>query len=238
MLIFIDESWQTISGATVATLGAVAVPTASYDRLCTQFFAMKHRVLGAQELADKEIKAGVNLTRAQFKRLTASGRSAKLEAVMQTFAIFERFGARTFAVSSTAQDDLALRCTSTVALATPYAELLHDLKRMMRQDCRDAKGQLYFDQRSHSEDLNMACAVQNFIMRRHPSWSQHFLQVPHFTLSPVSPGLQAADLVAYLAGQQVDPTNRPELAPYYARVERLEFQHRARRPRRALRLVA
>jgi hypothetical protein len=59
------------------------------------------------------------------------------------------------------------------------------------------------------------------------------MQTPHFTVSAVSPGLQAADLIAYLAAHRHDPTVRPELVPYWERVERIAF--RGQRP--SLRLV-
>jgi hypothetical protein len=68
--------------------------------------------------------------------------------------------------------------------------------------------------------------------------AEAFLQVPHFTRSAVSPGLQIADLIAYLAGQQVDPANRPELAPYWEAVTRRQFSSQGEEERPALRLVA
>lgn len=220
MLIFIDESWQTIKGVQVAALGAVAVRPTAYNRLCTKFFAMKQNVLGATELDEKEIKSGVNLTKSQFKRQAKSGASAKLDAVEEMFDILGELRARAFAVWTTDPGHLKLRSASTTNLEKPYAELLHDLKRMMRQDRPRERGQLYFDQRDHRTDRAIACAVQNYIMRTDYSWRKHFLQVPHFTLSSVSPGLQAADIVAYLAAHQIDPTYRAELSPYWARVQR------------------
>jgi hypothetical protein len=240
VLIFVDESWQTINGVRVAALGAVAIRASAYDKLSTRFFAMKQQLLGAGELSDKEIKANINLAPAAFRRRAESGSSHRLDAVDETFAILRSFRATTFAVWTTEERNLALRSTSSTTLAPPYEELLYDLRRMMREQRSPAgrKAMLFFDQRGHREDLAMACAVQNYIMRTSYSWRRHFLQVPHFTLSAVSPGLQAADLVAYLAGQQVDPANRPELTSYWERVTDLGYVRRGATPRRALRLVA
>jgi hypothetical protein len=45
----------------------------------------------------------------------------------------------------------------------------------------------------------------------------HLLQIPNYTHSAVSPGLQVADLVAHLAAHQTDPTDRPELTRWWDR---------------------
>lgn len=161
MLVFVDESWQ------VAALGAVAIRASAYDKLSTSFFAMKHRILGAEELSEKEIKGNVNLAPAAFRRRSEAGSSHRLDAVDETFAILTSFRAKTFAIWTTEQSSLSLRNTASTTLASPYAELLHDLRRMMRsqRDDRGRKAMLFFDQRGHSEDLAMACAVQNYLRR-------------------------------------------------------------------------
>jgi len=227
MLVFIDESWQSIHGIKVAALGAVAIRSSVYNRLSTAFFAMKQRLLEAEELSDKEIKGNINLSPAAFRRRTEAGSSHRLDAVDETFAILKSFRALTFAVWTTEEASLPLRNRTSTTLAYPYAELLHDLRRMMRaqQPSSGRKAMLFFDQRGHSEDLAMACAVQNYIMRTSLAWRRHFLQVPHFTRSAVSPGLQAADLIAYLAGQQIDPQHRSELGTYWTKVSNLGYLH-------------
>lgn len=98
-----------------------------------------------------------------------------------------------------------------------------------------SEGQLLFDNRGTSEDLSAACAIQNFIVRVSPDWRRRFMQTPHFTLSAVSPGLQAADLIAYLAAHRHNPSHRPELADYWTRVERIAFATKRSGP--ALRAV-
>jgi hypothetical protein len=76
---------------------------------------------------------------------------------------------------------------------------------------------LLFDQVDHKQDRRAACAIQNWMTRssyRH-MLPRRFLQVPYFTHSALSPGLQSADLVAYLAAQQADPMFRPELGAWW-----------------------
>lgn len=76
--------------------------------------------------------------------------------------------------------------------------------------------------------MHAACAIANYLARPKASrWiSSYLLQVPHYTHSAVSPGLQAADLVAYLAARQVDTSVRPELKPWWDRFNELAwYQH-------------
>jgi hypothetical protein len=170
VFVFIDESWQSINGTQVAALGGVAIPSGAYNRLCARFFSMKHKVLGATELSDKEIKANINLAPAGFRRQAAQGSSKRLEAAMQTLEMVGTYRATTFAVWTTEPKHLKLRSENSTTLAQPYAEMLFDLKRMMKQRCPKKKALLFFDQRGNAEDLAMACAVQNFLMRTGLSW--------------------------------------------------------------------
>lgn len=78
------------------------------------------------------------------------------------------------------------------------------------------KGLIHFDQVGTKEDERVGRAVQNYIVRGAGNYQQHLLQVPVFTHSSISPGLQAADLIAYLAaGQAARTDERQELKPMW-----------------------
>jgi hypothetical protein len=238
MLIFIDESWQSCNGCAVGALGAVAIPQNRYNHFCSVVWAIKANVLGAAELSQCEIKGNHCFAKSAFRRQEHHGHSTLLQAAEEMFDAMSAHGARAFAVWTTDEKKLRLRSATSTQLSEPYLELLHDLRRHMR--CvSPRKGMLFFDQRGHTEDLATACAVQNYLTRTSREWPRRFVQVPHFTRSPVSPGLQAADLVAYLAARQTDLAGRPELASYWERVKNLAYvHHTARAARPALRLVA
>lgn len=51
---------------------------------------------------------------------------------------------------------------------------------------------------------------------------------PNFTVSSLSPGLQAADTVAFLTANYADRSVRPELGPYLDRLEGLMFELRGK----------
>jgi hypothetical protein len=56
------------------------------------------------------------------------------------------------------------------------------------------------------------------------AWEQMFIQVPNFTVSAVSPGLQSADVIAHFGAHLADPTIGPELVPYLDRVRALRYE--------------
>jgi len=120
---------------------------------------------------------------------------------------------------------MLLRNEQSTALSPPYRVMLREFMKHKQAFAKGPgrQGLLFFDNRGFKEDLSAACAVQNFISRVGMEWRNHFMQVPHFTPSAVSPGIQAADLVAYLSAHQHDQDHRPALVPYWETVESLAF---------------
>jgi hypothetical protein len=92
------------------------------------------------------------------------------------------------------------------------------------------RGSIFLDQLGHREDKHAACVLQNYIARSDQRifLQRNLIQVPHYTHSAVSPGLQVADLVAYLAAQQAAPQHRPELGVWWAKFAALgRYEHGA-----------
>lgn len=228
MLFFIDETWQRVGGCDVGALGAVAIEENRYNAFCREVWKIKSTVLGANELDDSEIKGTSCFAKSAFRRLDKTGHSRLLQTADEMFDAMAKYGAKTFAAWTTDESLLLLRNPSRSELSQVYVESLNDFRRFMRGPGKSRLGKLFFDHRGRKEDLAAAATIQNFIVRVGDEWSQRFMQVPHFTPSAVSPGLQAADLVAYLAAHRVDPTHRPEVGPYWARVESLAYKHRTR----------
>jgi len=218
MLFFVDETWQTVGTNQVGALGAVAIPTARYNAFCREVFAIKSQVLGAAELTDSEFKGQNCFSKAAFKRQVLHGDSYWLEASVQLFAALKRHKARTFAIWTRNHALLDLRNPNSTALSKPYKQLLFDLRAFMQKEAKDQLGTLNFDERAHREDEATARAVSNFLIRtsggKYNRWDRHFLTIPSFTASSISPGLQAADVVSYLAAHAADKTARPELKPF------------------------
>lgn len=217
VLFFVDESFQTIGGKAVGSLGAVAIPPALYNRFCKTVYRIKQEELGATELEHCEFKGNSFFSRAAF-RYDESGKSesALFSAMSRLVGALEDADAHVFALWTVAPELLSLRAPGPPFLTKPYVELIRDFDRVMR-NLPDERGFLFFDQLGHKEDRRAACAIQNWMIRssHHHTLNKRFLQLPHFTHSAVSPGLQAADLVAYLAAQQIDPSVRPELNDWW-----------------------
>lgn len=224
MIFFVDDSWQTIDGQPVGALGAVALEEARYNDFCSSFYGIKQTVLGAKELSDSEIKGQNALAKAAFKREELHGDSHWLKAIDKLFNCLARFNARTFVIWTTEPSMLTLRNPTSTELSKPYKQLLFDFRAYMQNEAAGRLATLNFDLRSAREDEAAARAIENFMARTRGGWRDHFIQVPNFTVSSVSPGLQAADLVAYLGGHQVSSTARPELQAYKARLWGLRYE--------------
>jgi hypothetical protein len=224
LLFFIDETWQDIEGQRVAALGGVAIAQRGYNAFCREVFGLKRELLGAVELRDAELKGKSCFANRTFRRQREGRRTKLLEAADQLFDLLKRHHAHTFVVWTVDPELVSLRSTHTTELSKAYVQLLFDFRAYMRRAAPKQLGSLNFDQRDFGSDEAAACALQNYLVRtRGADWPRHFLTVPNFTVSAVSPGLQAADLVAHLGAHFCAPEARPELAPFLARVESLRY---------------
>ncbi|MGH2934478.1 MAG: DUF3800 domain-containing protein [Gaiellaceae bacterium] len=224
MLFFVDESWQTIGSQDVGALGAIGIATADYNAFSRAFYRLKQEVLGATELSDSEIRGQTAFTKAAFKRQDLHGDSYWLEAIDRLFQLLAQYHARTFGVWTTNTSYVSLRGgVHSAALSEPYKQLLFDFRAFMSREAAGRLGSLNFDQRQVKEDEFTACSLQNYLVRTGGGWGAHFLQIPNFTVSSVSPGLQSADVVAHLIAHLADQTVRSELRPFVDRVRGLRY---------------
>jgi Protein of unknown function (DUF3800) len=237
MLFFIDESWQEIGGREVGALGGVGIPEPRYNHFCREVFAFKRDVLGAEELRDKELKGTSCFAKSAFKKREASGHSRLLEAAEKMFEAIEKHKGKVFLIWTADPTLSLLNNPNSVELSKPYKQLLFDMRALMRNEEPKFRGALTFDQRHHREDEAAACAISNYLFRARGDWSKRFTQIPNFTSSAISPGLQAADLVVYLGPHLADPTQRPELAPYVERIKESRYEFRRGRQQRLVKTI-
>jgi uncharacterized protein DUF3800 len=226
MLFFIDESWQTVGGREIGALGGVGIPEPRYNHFCREVYAFKKDVLGARELIDCELKGNSAFAKSAFRKQAATGHSRLLEAAGRMLTAIERHRGKVFLIWTSDPALSLLNNPNPEALSKPYKQLLFDMRALMRNEIPDVRGALTFDQRHHREDEAAACAISNYLFRARGDWPRRFTQIPNFTSSAISPGLQAADLVVYLGPHLAEPTERPELAPYIDRTKSLRYEFR------------
>jgi Protein of unknown function (DUF3800) len=224
VLFFIDETWQEIAGQRVGALGAIAIPQDQYNGFCTAVYAMKKTVLGASELMHSEIKGQNCFTKSAFKRQALFGDSHWIKAAGRMLQILAAHEARAFVIWTTTPDLLTLRQPHSTKLSEPYKQLLFDCRALMEREAPRKLGSLNFDLRGTREDEATACTMQNYMVRTRGGWNEHFICIPNFTISAVSPGLQAADMIAYLGARLYARTERPELQPFVGRMLGLTYQ--------------
>jgi hypothetical protein len=232
MLFFIDESWQRVGGREIGALGGVGIPEPLYNHFCREVFAFKRDVLGANELIDCELKGNSCFAKSAFRRKAATGQSSLLDGADKMFSAIKRHQGKVFLIWTHDPKLSLLNNPDSTDLSKPYKRLLFDMRAWMRNEAPKSRGALSFDQRHHREDEAAACAISNYLFRARGDWAKRFTQIPNFTASSISPGLQAADLVVYLGPHLADPTERPELVPYVEGIQAMRYEYRSGRQRR------
>lgn len=220
LLVFVDESFQTIAGKKVGALGAVAIPTEHYNRFCAYVFKAKRERLGATELLEAELKATDFFSKSVFRDRDRGGRAGqRLVTIDDALRVLGELGGVTFAVWTDKPEVLSLRASDMHKLTEPYIALLTRVMGYVESRQGDGRALLFFDQLGHQQDRRAACSIQNYLVRTdgRNRLRKSFIQIPHFTHSVVSPGLQMADLMAYLAARQAHPVERPELGEYWTK---------------------
>jgi len=223
MLFFIDESWQTIGGREIGALGGIGIPEPYYNHFCREVFAFKRDILGASELIDAELKGNSCFARSAFKQREKHGYSKLLAGADKMLGAVKRHKGKVFLIWTSDPTLSLLNNPNSAELSKPYKRLLFDMRALMRNETPKIRGALTFDQRHHREDERAACAISNYLFRARGDWQKRFTQIPNFTSSAISPGLQAADLVVYLGPHLSDATARPELIPYVEKMLALRY---------------
>jgi len=232
MLFFIDESWQTVGGREIGALGGVVIPEPRYNYFCREVFAFKRDILGAEELIDCELKGNSCFAKSAFRKREAVGCSRLLEGADKMLRAVKRHKGKVFLIWTADPTLSLLNNPNPEELSKPYKQLLFDMRALMRNEAPRKRGALTFDQRHHREDEAAACAISNYLFRAGGDWDQRFTQIPNFTSSAISPGLQAADLVVYLGPHLADQHQRPELVPYIEQIRQMSYEYRSGRQQR------
>jgi hypothetical protein len=233
MLWFIDETWQNVGDRRVGALGAIAIRESAYNPFCREVYAIKASKLGATEFTDSEFKAQNCFAKSAFKRHSLHEDSYWISATDEFFSALAKYRVRCFVIWTTNPSLLDLRNPNSTSLSKPYKQLLFDMGACMRLEAPDELGSIVFDERGLKEDEATARAIQNYLIRTSYAgshrWDRYFLTIPSFAASTINPGLQAADLIAYLGAHRCDARIRPELDRYQTKLDELRYEFRSGR---------
>jgi hypothetical protein len=223
MLVFIDESWQTnIAGNRVASLAAVAVPAEKHNELARRVFNMKKKHFGVAEMTEAELKGDKLFKKYAFRCRERFGYSRNLSCVEDMFSLCRELGLLSFATITSNPKHMSLTTGTKRLLTTPYSYLMERIDRCMAERLPGRMANVLFDSRGLGTDEPLAVAFSNFLFRS-PVGQQHtrILATPFFVVSRLTPGIQIADVFAYVAAQVLD--GRPECQPYYQRLQDLQW---------------
>src|SRR6185437_994437 len=183
-------------------------------------------------LMNNELKGNSCFAKSAFRKREGTGHSRLLESADKMMNAINLHKGKVFLVWTHDPALSLLNNPNSTELSKPYKRLLFDMRAWMQNEAPKNRGALTFDQRQHRYDEAAACAISNYLFRARGDWAKRFTQIPNFTASSISPGLQAADLMVYLGPHLADATERPELAPYVERMKGMAFEYRRGRQQR------
>lgn len=236
VLVFVDESrWERPGEPDYfATIAGAAIEEAVHDDLCRKIRRLKERFFKQKGISDYELRGRSLLN----KRALSSFR--KVEFVLELFSLCRLQKVVTFSASrrcSWRAEDLEpgsipedLR-RGNLSASDHYSEekaslllayLVERVNSFMLEKYPGHLAKLIFREEEAHRDRVLASSVMNFVYKTSFGGGFHgILGSPFFMPSALSPGLQLADLFAYIINQHHG--GRREMKDFFAEVEAMQF---------------
>lgn len=224
MLIFIDESWQTLdpAGKKVCVLSAVAINDNDFNEYSRNIWNLKTKHLGPK-CGDIEIK-GKDIFKNYNFRLEAKGIiSRELSLARDILRYGIDHGAKAFASIVFDQEQVQLDCADEKLLERPFLFLFERINLFMQEKHPDSMAALIFDDRNLGQNERISASVSNFFhLSRAGKAFDRIIKVPFFAISSENVGIQLADMVAYLVGKETTQ-DKKVVADLWKEVKKMEF---------------
>jgi hypothetical protein len=196
MLVFIDESGHPRPGdpTTHPVILAACFKESDMGRLTRTMFAMRRSILGKTALteAEEEGKAAKMLSRRSL--LKSASKRAWAEAVFDHLRDFE---AVTFAIVM--ERPTKVPYTGDDFLPTQFRWLLERIERFMEHDHPGHFAIPIFDGQDPTSNKNFTRCFTSYMARHKGGRAmQHIVPSPLFVDSSITPGIQIADIFAYV----------------------------------------
>jgi len=236
VLVFIDESrWERPGKKDYyATVAGVAFEEAAYDDFCRKLLRLKGRFFKRPGISDYALQGRLLLS----NRALASFR--KVEFVLELFSLCRLKNVVTFSTSrkctpgngrgNSRKVPAALQKgiisgsdrfnEETVSLLLAY--LIERVNSFMLETHPGEMAKLIFGSEELQKDRFLASSVMNFMYKTSLGTGFHgMLGTPFFAPASHSPGVQLADLFAYIINQHHG--GRKEMKDFFAEVESMQF---------------
>jgi hypothetical protein len=195
MLVFIDESYdQKNAPHPKSTFSAVLIDEQRYREFDTKLFELKKHFWKVANPYEMELK-GRELLKERALNLPKTR-----DFVEQFITLCKEVNAVFFAVVQEGTFPLASESNKLPSL---YRALMRRVNTYMQHKNPEELAIFFFDGIDHETNRKIAISFNNFMYRhRWGQVSKNILPTPFFCDSEVSPGIQAADVMAYCVNQR------------------------------------
>jgi hypothetical protein len=229
MIIYADESKDPNPARLTShiTLAAAAISEDVHKDFNTRLYNLKKRFWKVGQYSDFEIK-GRNLLKRNFQAYPRN-----IEFVKEIISLCRQYGVALFAIvkeyvvgeesESLALDDAVPGLyEKTAQLSILYKYLLERVEAFLLERNRSECAIMVFDEKDPKKDEARAVAFSNLMHRSNFGQSMtHILETALFANSKITPGIQIADLFAYVMNQFFD--GRKDLSEFYHELRQLQF---------------
>jgi hypothetical protein len=225
MWCFVDESWQEAGNEQIGVLAAAIGPKAEFGELGRLLFRVRKKYYGEDQARNlrSELKGKDLFTKLAFKQHQA-GYSKNLSIAREVLEWVAQSAIRFIGICVYGDTKPPLLSPDLKLLSPPFRELC---VRILAHVPENQTAQLIFDQRLGAQE-EISIAVHNYLAGI--PGNTRLLPFPLIGVSNVWPGLQLADIAAFVLGKYSAGDDR--LGFYYRKITRAQSEGRDHRKHR------
>lgn len=220
MLIFIDESGQPRSSdpSPFSVLFAIALKTEHSKNFSRELFNLKKIYKGVENSYEWEIKGRILFG---DKYVTPKTR----EFIEEIFALCRQHEIKIFASIMERPKDNVLDLEMDPHIHRLYTYLMERVNTYVCQYHSDRRAIFLFDAKDDKSNERLARRFTNFLYKTKIGWEfTHILDTPFFVNSKMTPGIQIADLFAYIINQKFQKRGGDLIRKYYQEIRKIQFE--------------
>lgn len=220
MLIFIDESGQPrpTDPSPFAVLAAIALKSEHSRDFSREIFNLKKGFKGIENPYDWEIK-GNKLIGSKY--ITPRTR----EFIEELFALCRECEVVAFASIMERPKDTTLDIGIDPHIHTLYKFLMRRVNKFVLENFPERRAVFLFDSQDDRSNKRLAIRFTDFLYKTKKGWEfKNILDTPFFVNSEMTPGIQIADLFAYIINKRFQQKKKRPIEKYYQEIKGLQFE--------------